>query len=475
MYAVRLPGDADEAAFRAAARRCLALRLAPADVAFAEESAPSLFPPLPDTDATAPAVSAPRAYQALLADAIGHSAADRFDLLYDLLWRIVSGARDVVANPADPVVARLSDYARAVRRDIHKMHAFLRFRPREVDGRPVHVAWYEPQHRVLKQAAPFFVDRFAAMDWLIATPAGTAAWSEGRLAFGPPAARPADADDPVLDALWTTYYRTTFDPARLRLAAMRREMPRNFWANMPETREIPAMVATAGRRVAAMKARAPDVPPGFADKIAARASPGPDGPATPLEALRGEVAACRRCPLHGPATQAVCGEGPRDAAIVFVDEQPGDQEDLSGRPFVGPAGQLFDRALAEAGIDRGGVYLTNAVKHFKYEPRGRRRIHGKPDPGEVRACRWWLDRELAALSPRLVVALGGTAAGALAGRAVSVLRERGPARFGARAGFVTVHPSFLLRLPEAARQADEYRAFVADLQAVKAAARAAAA
>jgi len=153
--------------------------------------------------------------------------------------------------------------------------------------------------------------------------------------------------------------------------------------------------------------------------------------------------------------------------VVLVGEQPGDQEDLAGLPFVGPAGQLLDRALAEAGLDRGALYLTNAVKHFKYEPRGKRRLHKTPNTAEVTACRWWLDRELAALAPRLVVALGATAATALAGRPVSVLRERGPVRFGTRPGYVTVHPSYLLRLPEAARQAEAYAAFVADLRRIR--------
>ncbi|MBI5113781.1 MAG: UdgX family uracil-DNA binding protein [Rhodovulum sp.] len=472
MYAVRLAPDADEAAFREAARGCLAAVLAPRDVAFVPPDTPSLFPPPPAAEAL-PEIAVPRAYAELLGDAICHRAADRFALLYDVLWRIVQGARGLAANPADPAVARLAGYAHAVRRDIHKMHAFLRFRPCERDGRSVSVAWFEPQHYVLRRAAPFFVDRFAGMDWLIATPIGTAAWHDGVLRFGPPVEKPPQTADAVLDELWLAYYRATFNPARLRLAAMRSEMPRHFWATMPETTQIPAMVAEAGRRVAAMRAAAPDPPPRFAQAVAARhdamavppATAVPPGPS--LDALRAEIAACRRCPLHRPATQAVCGAGPEHAAVVLVGEQPGDQEDLAGLPFVGPAGQLLDRALAEAGLDRGALYLTNAVKHFKYEPRGKRRLHKTPNVAEVTACRWWLDRELAALAPRLVVALGATAATALAGRPVSVLRERGPVRFGTRPGYVTVHPSYLLRLPEAARQAEAYAAFVADLRRIR--------
>jgi DNA polymerase len=473
MFAAPLAPDADEAAFRDVARRALALGVAPRDLVFAGDAA-SLFPPLP-ADAPPLALRVPRAYAELLRDAVCHRAGDRFALLYDVLWRIVRGERGLAENPADAAVARLEGYARAVRRDIHKMHAFVRFRAHEVDGRPLFVAWFEPQHVILRRAVPFFVDRFSSMDWLIATPLGTAAWRNGALAFGPPAPRPAVAEDGVLDELWLAYYRATFNPARLRLNAMAAEMPRRYWPNLPEAGAIPALAAAAADRVAAMQARAPDPPPRFAEVLAARAretavapepAAEPAAPGMPLAQLRTELAACRRCPLHGPATQAVCGEGPANARVMLVGEQPGDQEDLAGKPFVGPAGQLLDRALAEAGLDRASLYLTNAVKHFKYAPRGRRRIHQKPNAGEVAACRWWLDRELAAVQPRLVVALGATAAAALAQRPVSVTRERGPARFGERDGYVTVHPSFLLRLPDAGRREAEYAAFIGDLRRV---------
>ena len=191
--------------------------------------------------------------------------------------------------------------------------------------------------------------------------------------------------------------------------------------------------------------------------------PGPD-----LAALREEAQGCRNCHLWANATQTVFGEGPADAKILFVGEQPGDQEDLKGRPFVGPAGQLFDRALVEAGIDRGTVYVTNAVKHFKFEPRGKRRIHQKPDYKEVLACRPWLEGELAAVGAPTVVALGATAAQSLMGRAVTIGKERG--RFQPyppdRHLFVTVHPSFLLRVPDERAQAMEYRRFVDELRQI---------
>src|SRR5262245_43045258 len=212
MYAVRIARDADETVFREAARRGLSREVRPNDLMFVDPGEPSLLPPLPDGE-TPQAVSVPRAFGELLRDAICHSAADRFALLYDVLWRTVHGERELIFNAADPAVARLGDYARNVRRDIHKMHAFLRFREREVDGRTLYVAWFEPQHFILHRAASFFVDRFAGMDWLIATPLGTAAWGDGRLVFGPPVDKPPDTSDAVLDELWLTYYRTTFNPS----------------------------------------------------------------------------------------------------------------------------------------------------------------------------------------------------------------------------------------------------------------------
>lgn len=187
-----------------------------------------------------------------------------------------------------------------------------------------------------------------------------------------------------------------------------------------------------------------------------------------LTAARQDAADCQRCPLYKNATQTVFGEGPAHARVVFLGEQPGDQEDLQGKPFVGPAGAMFDRALAEAGIDRKLVYVTNAVKHFKFEPRGKRRLHKKPNNAEIEACHFWLENELRLLKPQLAVALGATAGRALTGRDVTISRMRGklmPLREGVE-GFITVHPSFLLRLPDAASKEREFAHFVADLKLV---------
>jgi DNA polymerase len=190
-------------------------------------------------------------------------------------------------------------------------------------------------------------------------------------------------------------------------------------------------------------------------------------PAVPqsLEELNAQIASA--APLVPGATRAVLGEGPLGAPIALVGEQPGDHEDRQGRPFVGPAGLLLDQALAEAGVDRDAVYVTNAVKHFKFEQRGKRRIHQKPTAGEVKHYRWWLDRELELVHPGVVVALGATAVLALAGKPLPINRFRGKADFNGRPGFITVHPSYLLRLPDRTARAEAYRDFVRDLRSIR--------
>ncbi len=185
-----------------------------------------------------------------------------------------------------------------------------------------------------------------------------------------------------------------------------------------------------------------------------------------LKALAEAEAACRRCPLYRNATQVVPGEGKTHARLMLVGEQPGHQEDLAGKPFVGPAGQVLDRALGDAGIDRKDVFVTNAVKHFKFEPRGKRRLHKKPNAHEIDRCHWWLDLEKAIVKPALLVALGATAARSVFGRPMTISKTRGaimPLEDGGR-GLITIHPSYLLRIDDADDKAAQYRAFVQDLR-----------
>ena len=235
------------------------------------------------------------------------------------------------------------------------------------------------------------------------------------------------------------------------------------------------MVATpqtsVPKRAATIVARTEEARLARADEARAEGEPNtPSGMGgNGLEMLRREALSCTRCDLHRFATQVVFGEGLSTADLVFVGEQPGDREDLSGKPFIGPAGSMFDRALGDAGIDRKRAYVTNAVKHFKFEPRGKKRIHKKPGIGEINACHHWLEEELKILRPRLTIALGASAIRSLTGQNASVLSVRGTVLSSPLAGpvFVTVHPSYLLRLPDEALQRTEYARFVDDLRAAK--------
>lgn len=457
-HRIELKAGADPDGFRRAVRALIARNVRPEHVIWGTQDTPDLFgePALGE----APPVALPRAFGQLAELVVCHCDPERYALLYAMIWRISHGERALLEVQSDPLVHRLAMMAKAVGRDLHKMHAFVRFRRVEADDGERFIAWFEPDHFIVEAVAGFFVDRFRGMKWSILTPVGSLHWNGEELAVGPPGERNDAPEGDGVEQGWLGYYESTFNPARANPEAMRAEMPRKYWHNMPETRAIPHLLQSAPSRVRDMLEREATMQTRRSpDKAVAAMSE--QAPKT-LAELNRSIAASG--PLVPGATQAVFGEGPVGADIAFVGEQPGDQEDLQGRPFVGPAGQLLDRAMEEAGIDRSRVYVTNAVKHFKYQLRGKKRIHQKPTAGEVKHYRWWLDQELALVHPRLIVALGATAVLALAGKPLPITRARGPADFADRPGFITVHPSYLLRLPDEAARREAYRAFVADLR-----------
>lgn len=467
MYTVRLPRIGTDTAWRDAARRCLLQGLRPEDVLwsmgrvegdlFAE--APPSTGPAPDlTSANKPSV--PRSFVAIAETVVWHSAPDRFARLYALLWRLQSQP-GLLADRADRDVTRLRAMEKSVRRCQHKMKAFVRFREIGDPALPRRqfAAWFEPEHHTVEPTAAFFLRRFSDMDWRIVTPDITAICEDGALRFETDLPRP-DLPEDANEALWTTYFRNIFNPARLKVGAMCSEMPKKYWRNLPEAAAIPDLIATAPVRARAMAEAAPTLPPARAAKVKM-----PERP-TRKDSMLADLQSCTRCPLFEHATQAVLGEGPAPADLMIVGEQPGDQEDLQGRPFVGPAGQLFDRIAVEAGLDRSAAYVTNAVKHFKFTTHGKRRIHQRPDRGEVEHCRWWLDLEIDRVKPKLLVGMGATAALSLTGRGEGILQRRGTVEIG-RHGLpvlLTVHPSYILRVPDAGAQARVTADFRDDLR-----------
>jgi DNA polymerase len=459
---VALREGADSDGFRRAVRQLVAEEVPPQDVAWTTEDRPALFGE--ESVAEAPPLALPRAVADLVGLVVCHRDNERYALLYALIWRVLHGERDLLTLASDPLVHRLAMMAKAIRRDVHKMHAFVRFRSVAAEHGEHFVAWFEPDHIILERAAPFFVDRFRSMRWSILTPVGSLHWDGAALAVGPRADRRDAAGEDIIEESWRGYYESAFNPARVNPTMMRAEMPTRYWRNLPEASLIPGLVRSAASRVEAMTERMamPSAKRNPEKAVAAMADQDPET----LEALNNLIAASE--PMVTGGTRAVLGEGPLGADIAFVGEQPGDQEDLEGRPFVGPAGAMLDRAMREVGIDRSKVYVTNAVKHFKYEQRGKRRLHQSPTAGEVKHYRWWLTRELGFVAPKLVVALGATAVLALTGKALPVTKVRGPHELGGHKGFITVHPSYLLRIPDPAAKEVAYAQFLDDLGAVRA-------
>jgi DNA polymerase len=359
----------------------------------------------------------------------------------------------------DNDVAEFRRLEHQVQRDLHKMHAFVRFRRVATESGDQFIAWYEPAHRVLRLAAAFFAERFAVMQWTILTPDESVRWDpiEKELTFGLGVPRECAPQQDNFEELWRTYYSSIFNPARTNLKAMRSEMPVRYWKNLPELQTLHGLLTEADSRVDTMLARQPKL---------TGASFIPDNRSLPV--LQQGIRACQGCELHRYATQPVFGSGPATARLMLIGEQPGDEEDLKGEPFVGPAGRLLDTLLADAAIDRTAVYVTNAVKHFKFIERGKRRLHESPRASEIFACRPWLLAELEAVRPELVVCLGATASKSLLGANFGLMRERGKLVSSPYANRViaTIHPSAILRAADPGRSAEMRSMLLSDLRFV---------
>ncbi|KTE23023.1 MULTISPECIES: UdgX family uracil-DNA binding protein [unclassified Sphingopyxis] len=459
------PGDFAE--WRSAARGLLASGIAPDDVSWrGSAEGASLFG---DEAVVAPAgaVSLPRELLEIAERVICHRDPETAARLYRIIWRAARD-RQLLARTTDSEIDWLRKADKAIRRDVHKMHAFVRFRRLgEEAGRESFAAWFEPTHRILRLTAPFFQRRFYGMDWAIVTPDARAIWQDETLNYGPGGTKDEVPDSDLVEDQWRTYYGAIFNPARVKIDAMRAEMPKKYWKNLPEAQDIAPLLAGAEARVERMREAAVSMANPLTDKWRTRVPEDLllDDDVKTLADVARAVDRCTRCPLYCNATQGVAGEGPERARIMLVGEQPGDQEDLQGRPFVGPAGQVLNEALEEAGLDRTRLFLTNAVKHFKFEPRGKRRLHQNPTTGEIDICRWWLDKERALVQPDLIVTLGASALRGVTGKSASITSMRGAVHEleGGTKLIATIHPSFLLRLPDRERAAKERALFVADL------------
>ena len=452
--------DGSFAGFRAAARNALAADVAPSQALFDDAQVAQRGLSLYAAPVPAAQLTVPRGFVELGETVAQHRDPRRWALLYRVLHRLTHGEPRLLSRATDPDIRALARMVSAVRRDIHKLHAFVRFRKITHDGKPLWVSFYEPDHRVLEAAVPHFVARLGDEPFVIATPDGAAHWDGKVLSFSagaPPelfAAAAADESEQAIEALFVAYYSSVFNPARANLRATLNEMPRRFWKRIPEALALPRLLEEAASRTGEMLE---------VDVVAARV---PNDAALPV--LAEAASRCTACPIHHAATQTVFGRGPHDARIVLVGEQPGDEEDRRGVPFVGPAGRLLRTLVEEAGLDFEALYVTNAVKHFKWEPRGKRRLHMKPAYTEVRACRPWLEAELAQLRPDVIVCLGVSAAQSLLGPGFRLAqgKDRVFPQPWARALVTTYHPSAILRL-EGQAAIDARAQLVADLRRAK--------
>lgn len=404
-------------AWRPAARVLLAANVPPAGVVFDDGTTPGLFAAqeLPTPPASA-AFNVPRAFVTLAEAVACHRDPRRWECLYRALWRLTHGEPHLLDLATDDDVSWLLQAEKSVRRDIHKMHAFVRFR---AVGEHF-VAWHRPDHRIVRRAAPFFARRFPEMLWSVLTPDESVLWDRDGLRFGPGVpAKDAPAPD-ELEGMWKTYFRATFNPARIKIKAMKKELPVRHWATLPETAIIPDLLAEAPARVAAMVAHQEGCARSAADFL----------PATrDLASLGVAARACSACGLCSPDSPPVFGEGMSSARLVLVGD----------RPIGGAAGEMLDAALDEAGIDRTAVYRTHAVK---YAAGDGKRVGMR----EAAACRPWLLAELAAIRPAVVVCLGPAAARAVLGPLFKFADRRGEVMAVGKAKAVaTVHPAAAVR------------------------------
>lgn len=337
---------------------------------------------------------------------------DRWDLLYRLVYRLNHESIHLLNVSVDNDVKRAMDLVKSVRKDIHKMHAFVRFKKIDIDGTETYIAWHKPEHLTIELGTPFFARRFGDKPWSIFSPEASAHWDLKELSFGPGMPEHEFNHQDEFDEVWKTYYKSIFNPARLNLKMMRQEMSPKYWSSMPETALIHELVRETPQRLQTMAA-APQVRADVPTNL-------------DFQQLKNLAQNCTTCPWAKNSTQTVFGEGDLKAQLMIVGEQPGAEEDLAGHAFIGPAGKVLADLLEELGIQRESIYITNAVKHFKWTPSddGKARIHKKPSGGDMHACKPWLEAEIAVVRPKVIIALGVTAATSILGRLVKIGEER---------------------------------------------------
>ena len=375
-------------------------------------------------------------------------------LLYRLAYRQLFENKKLMELSIDPDVMDFQAKYRLVTRDIHKMKAFVRFKEVKTEESTLYLAWHRPDHRIVRLAANFFKERFNGMNWMIMTDDETVSWDQNELTFSPGVPKEKAQFDDSTEELWKTYYGSIFNPARIKITAMKKELPVRHWKTLPETELITSLIDEAPARLKAFY---------DSQKVSAINHQSFETLSDVSEAL----AKCRACGICEKATAPVMGEGPQNARIMIVGEQPGDEEDLKGKPFIGPAGQLLNEAMKKVNLPRSEIYVTNAVKGFKHIITQNGRWHRNPNGAEISQCRPWLKEEVKIVKPDILVCLGRSAAQSVVGKMIKLEEVRGKffqSTF-AKQTIILPHPASILRSEEHLQQ-DLFQRFTSELKLI---------
>lgn len=444
--------------WRSEARKFISQAISPAEIHWSQEAL-SLFSMESSSYSLSVKKTVPRVPPEFmdLAKTVSHARdEERWSLLYRILYRLLNENPNLLKMSVDSDIQKAHLLRKSVSHDIHKMHAFVRFKKSIIDGDEIYLAWHRPENLIVRAATPFFARRFGDRRWSIFTPDESAHWDLKNLTFGPGMQQRDFLTTDDWDEVWKTYYKSIFNPARIKIKMMKSEMAPKYWSSMPETSLIRDMIREAPQQLQKMAAN---------QNRAAEVKSNLSWPQ-----LRAEAVKCTACPLYANATQIVFGEGPENAEIMIVGEQPGDQEDAAGAPFIGPAGEILKEAMMKAGVAREEIYLTNAVKHFKWAARGKLRMHQKPAGSEMHACKPWLEAEIALVKPKVIIALGTTAATAIIGKLPKISEERGQIISNlkiAPAVIISWHPAAILRSSSSDEATERKNQLAADIELAK--------
>jgi probable DNA metabolism protein len=354
-----------------------------------------------------------------------HKGQETWNVIFSLLKLWHSDGVSALKDLGHPAVDAAKHISAQLHYESHKLKAYLRLREVKTDEGVYYFGYHSCEHDVLPLVADFLKDRFRTMRWQVTTKHSSVSWDLKKLTFAPGGAQPKSADD--MDDLWRTFYKSTHNPDRLNTDLFKRHIPKKYWADLPEMATLGDLLAEDGHA--------------HSDPVDEDVHP------KDLISIGRALDACRSCELYGPATQAVHGQGPSQANIMIVGEQPGDHEDLSGQPFIGPSGALLRKLASDAGIDFSSCYVTNSVKHFRFEQKGKARIHKRPGVSHIAACRKWITAEIQLVNPSLIICLGATAVRSIVGYPLKLedYLNRIVELPDGRAALVTIHPAAILR------------------------------